>query len=138
MVLSDLINIKEWFVVTPQKETPQTEEVNKEEPKETQQRDDDIIYIIMINNKPFGYFYDLNELQDQIKYTKESISQTHSYDFRKNYFWEECKVEEYTDMIFKLKLYSNLKDFQNNYYPYLEDTVEILKSTLIKPQKSSN
>ena len=156
MVLSDLTtNLTEWFVLKDKvkeehkeeikeepKEEPKEEikEEIKEEPKEEIKEEpkeeikEESIYIILINNRPYGYYYSEDETEEQVEQAKEYIMSQHLFDFKKNYYWSNLPVEEYTDTILKMKLVSNIKDVFVR-YDYVEDSLEIVKSILLPLRK---
>ena len=120
MVLSDLTaNLTEWFVL---KEAVKQEEV-KEEVKQEE------VFIVLINNKPYGYYYSEDETNEQIEQAKEHIMSRHSFDFNKFFYWNELQAED--DTVAKIKLVSNIKDIFVK-YDSVEDSLEIVKSKLLR------
>jgi hypothetical protein len=120
MVLSDLTaNLTEWFIL---KEAVKQEEV-KEEVKQEE------VFIVLINNKPYGYYYSEDETNEQIEQAKEHIMSRHSFDFNKFFYWNELQAEG--DTVAKIKLVSNIKDIFVK-YDSVEDSLEIVKSKLLR------
>ena len=115
MVLSDITaNLTEWFVL---KEAKQEEE-KKEDIKNE-------IYIVLVNGKPYGYYYDEEETEEQLRQAQEYILGKHLYyTFDRYYFWLPIKDE---DCIIKTKLISSVI----GRYDRIEDVIEIVKSTLL-------
>jgi hypothetical protein len=120
MVLSDLTaNLTEWFIL---KEAVKQEEV-KEEVKQEE------VFIVLINNKPYGYYYSEDETNEQIEQAKEHIMSRHSFEFNKFFYWNELQAEG--DTVAKIKLVSNIKDIFVK-YDSVEDSLEIVKSKLLR------
>ena len=114
MVLSDITNnLAEWF------------DVKEETTNES-------IYIILINNKPYGYYHSEDETAEQIEQAKEYIMSRHFFDFKKNYYWDTLQVEN--DTLVKMRLVSNIKDTFIRYNS-VEDLLEIIKSNLLPLRK---
>jgi hypothetical protein len=88
----------------------------------------DSIYIIMLNNKPFGYFLDEEELRFHVRSTKQYANSQHPFDFTKNYYWVE--EEPQNDSIVKWKCLSNLKNCINP-IDTEEYTIEVIQSQLL-------
>ena len=91
----------------------------------------DSIYIIMLNNKPFGYFLDEDELRFHIRSTKQYANSQHLFDFSKNYYWVEQEPKD--DTISKWKCVSTYKNSITT-YDNEEFTIEVIKSSLMKGQ----
>lgn len=91
----------------------------------------DSIYIIMLNNKPFGYFLDEDELRFHVRSAKQYANSQHLFDFSKNYYWVEEEPKD--DVISKWKCVSNYKNSITT-YDRQEYTIEVIKSTLLKGQ----
>ena len=126
MVLSDITtNLSELFVLkkeVKEEVKEETKEKIKEEVKEEVK--EEYIYIVLINNKPYGYYHSEDETAEQIEQAKEHIMSRHFFDFKKNYYWNNLPVED--DTIIKIKLVSVVKD---NFVRYdsVEDSLEIVK-----------
>jgi hypothetical protein len=101
--------------------------------KKTEEAVEESIYIILINNRPHGYYYSENETASQLKQAQEYIMSQHLFDFKKNYYWNNIPVEEYTDTILKMNLVSNIKDIFVR-YDYVEDSLEIVKSRPLRKE----
>lgn len=127
MVISELTtNLSQWFVIKKEETKEETKHEVKHEIK------DECIYIIFINNKPYGYYHSENDTDKQVEQAKEQIMLKHSFDFKKNYYWVDLPLEE--DTILKMKLVSNNKDVIP-VYDYVEDSLEIIKSKLLPLHK---
>ena len=113
------IEDNDWNILC---DTLKEEEV-KEEVKE------ECIYLILINNKPYGYYYDKEDTDYQVEKAKEYIREQHLYDFKKDYYWRNLHIDEFSDTIVKMALLSNIKDIFIT-YNYTEDTLEIVKTLL--------
>jgi hypothetical protein len=100
--------------------------------KKTEEAVEDSIYIILINNRPAGYYYSEDETTEQIKQAQEHIMSRHFFDFKKNYYWNILPSED--DTVLKMKLVSNIKDIFIR-YDYVEDSLEIVKSRLLPLHK---
>jgi hypothetical protein len=119
MVLSDITaNLTEWFVLKEAKQEEVKEEVKQEE-----------VFIVLINNKPYGYYYSEDETNEQIEQAKEHIMSRHSFEFNKFFYWNELQAEG--DTVAKIKLVSNIKDIFVK-YDSVEDSLEIVKSKLLR------
>jgi hypothetical protein len=105
-----------------------------EPPKLKKTPEEELIYIILINNKPYGYYYSKDDTEKQLEQAQEYIMSQHLFDFKKNYFWNNSPIEEYTDTILKMKLISNIKDIFVR-YDYVEDSLEIVKSRFLPLRK---
>ena len=126
MVLSDITNnLAEWFDVKKESKEEVKEEVKEETTNES-------IYIILINNKPHGYYHSENETAEQLEQAKEYVMSRHFFDFKKNYYWNILPSED--DTVLKMKLVSNIKDIFIR-YDYVEDSLEIVKSRLLPLHK---
>ena len=142
MVLSDIANnLSEWFILKKESKEEVKEEVKEEKKEEHIYEEilrnekgskEESIYIILINNKPYGYYYSEDETVDQIEQAKENVMSRHFFDFKKNYYWKNLQVED--DTVVKLKLVSVVKD---NFIRYdsVEDSIEIIKSKLLPLRK---
>jgi len=130
MVLSDLTtNLTDWFVLKDKvKEEPEVSGSSKpeEEPKE------ESVYIILINNKPYGYYYSKDETTEQLEQAKEHVMSRHFFDFKKNYYWNNLPTED--DTVVKMKLVSVIKDSFVR-YDSVEDSIEIINSKLLPLRK---
>jgi hypothetical protein len=125
MVLSDLTtNLTDWFVLKKEPKEEVKEPFN--EPKE------ESIYIILINNKPYGHYYSKDETTEQLEQVKEHVMSRHFFDFKKNYYWNNLPVEDNT--VVKMKLVSVIKD---NFVRHdsVEDSIEIINSKLLPLHK---
>lgn len=89
----------------------------------------DSIYIIMLNNKPHGYFLDEDELPFHLRATKQYANSKNLFDFSKNYYWDEEEGDE--DTIVKLKCTSTLKNSITSYEKE-EFVIEVIKSNLLQ------
>ncbi len=89
----------------------------------------DSIYIIMLNNKPHGYFLDEDELPFHVRATKQYANSKHLFDFSKNYYWNEFEPEN--DIIVKWKCTSTLKNSITSYEKE-EFVIEVIKSKLLQ------
>ena len=100
--------------------------------KKTEEAVEESIYIILINNKPHGYYHSENETAEQLEQAKEYVMSRHFFDFKKNYYWNSLQVED--DTVLKMKLVSVIKD---NFVRYdsVEDSLEIVKSSLLPLHK---
>jgi len=89
------------------------------------------IFIIMIDNRPYGYFVEEGELQTQLdNVKKEAIPK---FEFNKIFYWDEIKTDD-EDVISKWKCTSiDKKDFMR--YERLECVLEVVKSSLIEASK---
>jgi hypothetical protein len=93
----------------------------------------EVIYLILHNGRPYGYYYDEEDTDEQVNSAKEHIRSLHAFDFSKDYFWVDCnKHEEYeeSDTIVKLQLVSNMKNIVVK-YDYTEDSLEVIKTYLL-------
>ncbi len=86
------------------------------------------IYIIMIDNRPYGYFVEEGDLQPQLENAKkEAIPK---FEFDKIFYWHETKSDD-EDTISKWKCMSiDKNDFMR--YERLECILEVVKSSLIE------
>jgi hypothetical protein len=116
MVLSDISNLKECFV-TEDEVSPLKEE--------------EIIFLILINDRPYGYYYSEDETAEQLEQAKEHVLYRHLFDFKKNYYWNELPTQN--DTILKLKLVSNVKDHILR-YDCVEDSIEIIRTRLLRKE----
>lgn len=92
---------------------------------------DNIIYIIMIDDRPYGYFKDETDIEAQLSSIKKTI--VPQFDFNKNYFWNEMTPSD-EDVISKWKCISiDKNDFMR--YEQIECILEVVKTTLIEPHK---
>jgi len=89
------------------------------------------IFIIMIDNRPYGYFVEEGELQTQLDNAKkEAIPK---FEFNKIFYWDEIKTDD-EDVISKWKCTSiDKNDFMR--YERLECILEVVKSSLIEASK---
>lgn len=88
---------------------------------------DNIIYIIMIDDKLHGYFKDEAELEAQITNVKKFVIP--QFDLTKHFFWNEMKPSD-EDTISKWKCISiDKNDFMR--YEQLECILEVVKTSLI-------
>jgi len=127
MVLSDLTtNLTDWFVVKEKEEVKKEEVSSKPEQEEIKQEE---IFIVLINNKPYGYYYSEDETLEQIEQAKEHIMLKHTFDFNKFFYWKELQAEG--DTLAKINLVSNIKDIFVK-YESVEDSLEIVKSKLLR------
>jgi hypothetical protein len=99
-----------------------------EPPKLKKTHEEESIYIILINNRPYGYYYSEDETAEKLKQAQEHVMKRHFFDFKKNYYWNNLQVED--DTVLKMKLVSNIKDIFVR-YDYVEDSIEIVKSRLL-------
>jgi len=92
---------------------------------------DKTIFIIMIDERPYGYFLEEGELQTQLDNAKnEAIPK---FEFNKIFYWDEIKSDD-EDVISKWKCTSiDKNDFMR--YERLECVLEVIKSSLIEPSK---
>ena len=119
MVLSDITaNLTEWFVLKEVKQEEEKKDIKKEDIKNE-------IYIVLINDKPYGYYYDEEETKEQLRQAQEYVLGKHLYyTFDRYYFWLPIKDE---DCIVKTKLISSVIGT----YDRIEEVIEIIKSTLL-------
>ncbi len=95
---------------------------------------DNIIYIIMIDDRPYGYFKDEGELEVQLSNAKKYVIP--QFEFNKNFFWYEMKPSD-DDIISKWKCISiDKNDFMR--YEQLECILEVVKTSLIEPPKEQD
>ncbi len=95
---------------------------------------DNIIYIIMIDDRPYGYFKDEADIESQISYLKKEVIP--KFEFNKYFFWHEMKPSD-EDIIAKWKCISiDKNDFMR--YEQLECILEVVKTTLIEPHKEED
>ena len=101
--------------------------------KKTEEAVEESIYIILINNRPHGYYYSENETASQLKQAQEHVMSRHFFDFKKNYYWNSLNVED-DGTVIKMKLVSVIKD---NFVRYdsVEDSLEIIKSNYLPLRK---
>jgi hypothetical protein len=111
-------------------EATNEEATNEEVTNEEVTNEENTIYIILVNNKPYGCYYSEDETAEQLSNVKEYVREQHLYEFKKDYYWVNVAVDKYSDTILKTNLISNMKDIIVK-YDYLEDTVEIVKSRLL-------
>jgi hypothetical protein len=100
--------------------------------KKTEEAVEESIYIILINNKPHGYYHSENETAEQLEQAKEYVMSRHFFDFKKNYYWNNLPAED--DTIVKMKLVSVIKDSFVR-YDSVEDSIEIIISRLLPLRK---
>jgi hypothetical protein len=100
--------------------------------KKTEAAVEESIYIILINNRPYGYYYSEDETTEQIKQAQEHVMSRHFFDFKKNYYWNNLPAED--DTIVKMKLVSVIKDSFVR-YDSVEDSIEIIISRLLPLRK---
>jgi hypothetical protein len=95
---------------------------------------DKTIFIIMIDDRPYGYFVEEGELQVQLDNAKkEAIPK---FEFNKYFYWHEIKTDD-EDVISKWKCVSiDKNDFMR--YERLECVLEIVKTSLIEPLKGND
>lgn len=92
---------------------------------------DNIIYIIMIDDRPYGYFKDEADIEDQLELLKKIVIP--QFEFNKYFFWHEMEASD-EDVISKWKCISiDKNDFMR--YEHLECILEIIKTTLIQSRK---
>jgi hypothetical protein len=141
---SIVTNDNDWNVVCSKEENPLTSneestpkeqhtiqpdnQINEQTNQEIKENDE--LYIILVNNRPYGCYKDEKDTLEQLSQVQEYVRETHLYEFRKDYYWVEVPVDEYSDTILKMNLISNMKDIIVK-YDYLEDTIEIVKSRLL-------
>jgi hypothetical protein len=95
---------------------------------------DNIIYIIMIDDRPHGYFKDETELETQLTNAKKFVIP--QFEFNKYFFWHEMKPSD-EDIISKWKCISiDKNDFMR--YEQLECILEVVKTSLIEPLKEED
>lgn len=89
------------------------------------------IYIIMIDERPYGYFVEEGELQAQLDNAKKEVIP----DFNKYFYWQEINSDD-EDTISKWKCTSiDKNDFMR--YERLECILEVVKLSLIEPSKEN-
>lgn len=90
---------------------------------------DNTIYIIMIDEKPYGYFKNEEEIESQISNAKKyTIPQ---FDLNKFFYWHEMTPSD-EDTISKWKCVSiDKNDFMR--YEQFECILEVIKVSLIEP-----
>jgi hypothetical protein len=95
---------------------------------------DKTIFIIMIDERPYGYFVEEGDLQPQLDNAKkEAIPK---FEFNKIFYWDEIKSDD-EDVISKWKCTSiDKNDFMR--YERLECVLEVVKSSLIEPSKEND
>ena len=91
------------------------------------------IFIIMIDNRPYGYFVEEGDIQPQLENAKkEAIPK---FEFNKYFYWQETKTDD-EDVISKWKCTSiDKNDFMR--YERLECILEVVKSSLIDASKEN-
>jgi len=95
---------------------------------------DNIIYIIMIDDRPYGYFKDEADIEDQLASLKKTVIP--QFEFNKYFFWHEMKPSD-EDIISKWKCISiDKNDFMR--YEHLECILEVVKTSLIEPSKQED
>ena len=91
------------------------------------------IYIIMIDERPYGYFVEEWELQAQLDNAKKEVIP--KFDFNKYFYWQEINSDD-EDTISKWKCTSiDKNDFMR--YERLECILEVVKSSLIEPSNEN-
>jgi len=103
------------------------------QPKEEEVSEREVIYLILHNGRPYGYYYDEEDTKEQVNSAKEHIRSLHAFDFSKDYFWVDCNKQveyEESDTIVKLQLVSNMKNIVVK-YDYTEDSLEVIKTYLL-------
>ena len=95
---------------------------------------DKTIFIIMIDERPYGYFLEEGDLQTQLDNAKkEAIPK---FEFNKIFYWDEIETDD-EDIISKWKCTSiDKNDFMR--YERLECVLEVVKSSLIEPTKEND
>ncbi len=89
---------------------------------------DKTIFIIMIDDRPYGYFVEEGELQVQLDNAKKEVIP--KFEFNKYFYWHEINTDE-EDVISKWKCVSiDKNDFMR--YERLECILEVVKSSLIE------
>lgn len=92
---------------------------------------DNIIYIIMIDDRPYGYFKDIAELEAQLSDAKKYVIP--QFEFNKYFYWHQMQSSD-EDIISKWKCISiDKNDFMR--YEQLECILEVIKTSLIEPRK---
>ena len=95
---------------------------------------DNIIYIIMIDDRPYGYFKDETQIEEQIASLKKEVIP--KFEFNRYFFWHEMKPSD-EDVISKWKCISiDKNDFMR--YEHLECILEVVKTSLIEPSKQED
>jgi len=96
-------------------------------------RDDNNIYIVMVNDRPYGYFTNENDIDIQLSSIKKTVIP--KFEFHKNFFWNEIMSDD-EDVISKWKCISvDKNDFTR--YENIECVLEIVKTSLIENENIS-
>ena len=91
------------------------------------------IYIIMIDNRPYGYFVEEGDLQPQLENAKKEVIP--KFEFDKIFYWNEINSDD-EDTISKWKCtFIDKNDFMR--YERLECILEVVKLSLIEPSKEN-
>ena len=95
---------------------------------------DKTIFIIMIDDKPYGCFIEEGELQTQLENAKKEVIP--KFEFGRKFFWDEIETDD-EDIISKWKCTSiDKNDFMR--YERLECVLEVVKTSLIEPLKGND
>jgi len=111
-----------------------TANLKEEEVKEVKEEEkNEVIYLILHNGRPYGYYNNEEDTQRQLNCVKDYIRSQHAFDFSKDYYWVDCTENndyEEDDVVVKMQLVSNMKNIIVK-YDYTEDSLEIIKTHLL-------
>ncbi len=92
------------------------------------------IFIVMVDNRPYGYFTQEDELHTLVEEIKKDV--VPKFEFNKYFYWNQMNVDD-EDVLIKWKCSSIVK---NNFMKYecTECVLEVVKVELIEPSNSDD